>query len=99
MSVMKPHITHGIASDYATLMAGPCSFYYGYEFGRTQEDEEVWGFRYKREGAVVLEISYEEMTKYPGCPGQFHVAECLLFGIGILCTNKKDLPEKEVESK
>lgn len=73
----KPRVS--IASDYAVLKAGEFDFYFGYEYGKTEEDaegeqEEIWGFRAKHRGVVVLE--------YPVDDGRFEVTERLLEGIG-----------------
>lgn len=62
-----------ISSDYAVLEAGCFSFYYGYEYGRN-DDGEVWGFRAKKNGRVIME--------YPVEKERFEVAERLLEGIG-----------------
>jgi hypothetical protein len=62
------------ASDYAGLRAGNLDFYYGYEFGRN-DDGEVWGFRAKRNGRVVLEYPHEPPTD------KFDVVSELMTGI------------------
>jgi len=66
-------ISISIASDYAGMEAGEFDFYFGYEYGKDDEGE-VWGFRAKKNGEVVLEYPVEE--------GRFEVAERLLEGIG-----------------
>lgn len=71
-----------INDDYAVLWAGDHDIYFGYEFGR-DDAGEVWGFIYKRGGAEVYRISYEEMKKRQRCPDMDECAECLLFGIGL----------------
>lgn len=68
---MKPRIS--IASDYAVLEAGRFYFYYGYEYGRNGDDE-VWGFRAKKSGKVIME--------YPVEKDRFEVTDRLLEGIG-----------------
>lgn len=67
----KPRIS--IASDYAVLESGKFEFYFGYEYGRN-DDGEVWGFRAKKNGRVILEYPVEE--------GRFEVTDGLLEGIG-----------------
>src|SRR5256885_6428973 len=63
-----------IASDYAVLEAGDYSFYFGYEYGYERDEGEIWGFRAKHRGKVVLE--------YPVEDGKFDVTEGLLEGVG-----------------
>jgi hypothetical protein len=62
-----------ISDDYAVLRAGQFEFYYGYEYGRN-DNGEVWGFRAKKNGQVVLEYAIET--------GKFDVTGRLLEGIG-----------------
>lgn len=64
-----------IAGDYAGLSAGDLEFYYGYEFGKTEDGEELWGFRAKKNGKVILEIPSEDV------PDRFEVVERLLDGM------------------
>ena len=71
MSKLEPRIS--IASDYAVLEAGEFYFYFGYEYDRNEEGE-VWGFRAKRKGKIVLEYPVEE--------GRLEVTERLLEGMG-----------------
>jgi hypothetical protein len=68
---MEPRVS--IASDYAVLEAGPFYFYYGYEYDRI-DDEEVWGFRVKKNGKVIFEYPHEDEDR--------EVEDCLLLGIG-----------------
>jgi hypothetical protein len=71
-----------INDDYAVLWTGKDKFYYGYEFGK-DEDDSVWGFIYKHENMEQWRISYADMNTRKHCPDQFDCAECLLFGIGL----------------
>ncbi|MDD5014627.1 MAG: hypothetical protein PHW73_05930 [Atribacterota bacterium] len=82
-------INVSIASDYAVLEQGdytteyhPFSFYYGYEWGR-KDEQEVWGFSAEKNGKKIFSISYEDMKKEDDCPNQMECGECLLFGIGL----------------
>lgn len=70
---MRTKTRVSISSDYAVLDAGNFEFYFGYEYGKNGDDE-VWGFRAKHGGRVVLEYAVED--------GRFEVTERLLEGIG-----------------
>lgn len=73
------------ASDYAGLEAGAHEFYFGYEWGRSEDgEEEVWGFRYKRGGKEMTSLSYEAMAQLVKCPEQWDTQACLLLGIGMV---------------
>lgn len=74
---MSKEISTCHASDYAGLSAGELDFYYGYEFGRTEDDEEIWGFRAMRGKEVVLDIPCDDKDKE-----KFDVIQKLLEGIG-----------------
>lgn len=45
------------ASDYAGMEAGPFKFYYGYEYGKTEDGDELWGFRATRNNLPIYEYA------------------------------------------
>lgn len=72
-----------ISDDYAVLDTGIFGFYYGYEFGKDEEGNDVYGFEVVKNGEKIYRISYEDMKQQKYCPDKWDMEECLLFGIGL----------------
>lgn len=64
------------AGDYAGMTAGPYQFYYGYEYDRDENGNEVWGFEAKKGGDTVLRVAWK-----PSWPDKCETETCLLFCI------------------
>lgn len=83
------------ASDYAGLRVGDRDFYYGYEFGRTEGGEDIYGFAYTFDGVEEIRLPYSDMARFVGCPDEADCLSCLLFGIGlVLMDEERDMPAR-----
>lgn len=72
-----------INDDYASLDTGIFGFYYGYEYGKDEDENDVYGFEVVKNGEKIYRISYEDMKQQKCCPDKLDMEECLLFGIGL----------------
>jgi hypothetical protein len=76
------------ASDYAGLETDRWHFYYGYEFARDPEGEEVWGFIARYDGKSMFRISAEDMQAAVKRPlTTLDTSEMLLLGIGLFLSD------------
>lgn len=73
------------ASDYAGIKAGDFEFYYGYEYGYSDDDDggEIWGFRAKKRDKVIFEYAQRpEMYNWDPVAGLMDgIAKCFDEGI------------------
>lgn len=76
-----------IASDYAGVVGGKHSFYYGYEEVAGGRYGEEWCFVAKTDGAETLRVP---ASKLVGKPEPFECAECLLAGIAMWLRRNTD---------